>query len=67
MNIFNSKTAWKNTEFIPLKLCIASIFTLIGSHFSIFVSQHKYIFVIIFIITLIMALYLWMTKMKREN
>jgi len=36
MNFFNRKTSWTNAEFIPLKLCIASAYVIIGTYFHFF-------------------------------
>jgi hypothetical protein len=65
MNFFNRTTTWTNTQLIPLKLCIASAYILVGAYFHKFIREYYLIFIIIFVITVIWALYLWITKMKK--
>lgn len=67
MGFFSKKTTWSNVEFIPLKLCIASAYVLIGAYFSTYVLEHKAIFIGIFAITVAVSMYLWVTKMKKQN
>lgn len=67
MNFFKIKTSWSNTEFIVLKLCIASAFIFIGSYFHDFFSQYWNPILIIFAITLLWSVYLWIKKMKAER
>ncbi len=67
MNFFSKKTTWTNIEFVPLKLCIASIYILIGSYFAEYILPYWVAFAVLFIITLIVSMYLWVGKMKREN
>ena len=40
MNFFKIKTGWSNAEFIPLKLCIATAYILIGAYFHNFFRDH---------------------------
>jgi hypothetical protein len=67
MNFLNQKMSWTNAEFIPLKLCIASAFVLIGAHFSNFIHKYHLIFLGLFVITVIWTLYLWINKMKSNK
>lgn len=64
MNFFKAKTTWSNAEFIPLKLCVASIYVIIGSYFHEFFSRYYIVWFVIFAITVIWAVYLWAKKMK---
>lgn len=64
MNFFKIKTPWSNAEFIVLKLCVASAYVLIGSYFNAFVKQYSAIILVVFVITCIWCLYLWLNKMK---
>ncbi len=64
MNFFKIKTSWSNAEFIVLKLCIASAYVLVGAWFSDFILHYYFPFVIIFGITVIWAVALWLKKMK---
>ena len=64
MNFFEAKTTWKNLEFIPLKLCVAFAYLLVGAYFHRFIREHYLLFIILFFIALIWALYLWITKMR---
>lgn len=67
MNIFKAKTTWLNTEFIPFKLCIASIYVIIGSYFHDFFSKYYTALGILFGITVIWTVYLWIKKMRQAR
>lgn len=69
MNFFKIKTTWTNLEFIPLKLAIASAYLLIGNYFGDFVNAFKSLIFIVFIITVVWSVYLWIRKMNasKEN
>ena len=64
MNFFKVKTSWSNAEFIVLKLCIASAYILIGAWFSDFILCYYIPFVVLFGITVVWAVALWLKKMK---
>jgi hypothetical protein len=67
MNFLNAKTTWTNAELIPFKLGIATAYILVGAYFHHF-FHHYYIAVfVLFFITVIWTLYLWINKMKKEN
>jgi len=67
MNFFKIKTTWTNAEFIPLKLSVASAYISIGTYFHNFFSNYYIAFFIVFVITVVWSVYLWLTKMKKEN
>ena len=67
MNFFSIKTTWTNAEFIPLKLCIASAYLLVGAYFHNFFSKYYILIIILFVVTVIWAVYLWVSKMKIEK
>ncbi len=67
MNFFTKKTTWSNWELIPLKLAIATIYLLLGAMFWKEVKEYAGVIGILFGITLMISLYLWITKMKKEN
>jgi hypothetical protein len=67
MNFFKIKTTWSNAEFIPLKLCIATAYILIGSYFHNFFHDYYFPILIVFGITVVWSVYLWLTKMKHQN
>ncbi|MFH6993616.1 hypothetical protein [Flavobacterium sp. FlaQc-48] len=64
MNFFKIKTSWTNGEFTIIKLCIASAYILIGSYFHDFIKNYYTPIVVIFGITVIWFVYLWVKKMK---
>jgi hypothetical protein len=66
MNFFKIKTSWSNAEFIPLKLCIASAYILIGTYFHNFFRDYYVPVIIIFGITVIWSLGMWLHKMKNN-
>ncbi|RVT76545.1 hypothetical protein EOD40_08560 [Flavobacterium sufflavum] len=67
MNFFKIKTCWSNAEFIPLKLCIASAYLFIGSYFHDFFDDYYTLIFIIFGITVVWSVSLWIHKMKSQN
>jgi hypothetical protein len=64
MIFFEIKTTWSNAELIALKACIASAYILVGSYFHNFFSKYYVAVLVVFGITLIWVLYLWINKMK---
>lgn len=67
MNFFKIKTTWSNAEFIPLKLCIASAYVLVGAYFHHFFSQYRMVAIVLFAATVIWSVYLWLSKMKKQQ
>jgi hypothetical protein len=67
MNFFKRKTTWTNAEFIPLKLCIASAYALIGAYFHDFFAANYIAFLVLFVVTVVWSASLWILKMKRNN
>ena len=67
MNFFQIKTSWSNAELIVLKLCIASAYILVGTYFHNFFRTYYIPVLIVFIITVIWAVYLWLIKMKNQG
>ncbi|MDR7372090.1 hypothetical protein [Flavobacterium aquidurense] len=67
MNFFKSKTSWSNAEFIIIKLCIATAYLLIGSYFHDFFKDYYTPLLILFGITVIWFVYLWVQKMKNRT
>jgi len=67
MNFFKIKTCWSNAELIVLKICIATAYILIGYYFHNFFHNYYIPVLIIFGITVIWSLYLWIRKMKTES
>lgn len=65
MNFFRIKTSWSNAEFIVLKLCIASIYILIGAYFHDFFLNYYVPVISLFGVTVVWSVYLWLNKMKR--
>ena len=64
MNFFKIKTSWSNLELIPLKICIAAAYILVGAYFHGFVRQHWMALLVLFGVTVIWSVRLWITKMK---
>ncbi|UUC45229.1 hypothetical protein [Flavobacterium cerinum] len=67
MNFFKLKSTWTNAEFIPLKLCIAAAYLIIGTYFHAFFEHYYFLLGIIFGITMIWCVALWLRKMKQDN
>ncbi|MBS7255689.1 hypothetical protein [Flavobacterium branchiicola] len=64
MNFFKIKTSWSNAEFIIIKLCMASAYILVGSYFHDFFRNYYPELLIIFAITAIWFICLWIKKIK---
>lgn len=64
MNFFKIKTSWSNAEFIVLKLCIATAFIVVGGYFHHFFHHFLVPVLIIFVITAVWSIYLWIKKVK---
>jgi len=67
MNFFQTKTSWSNTEFIPFKICVASFYLFVGSYFHDFFKDYYTPVLIVFGITVIWTLSLWIKKMKKSK
>lgn len=67
MNFFQKKTCWSNSEFIVLKVCIATAYILIGAYFHDFFLTYYIPVVFVFGITVVWSLYLWLNKMKASD
>jgi hypothetical protein len=64
MSFLKARTTWTNAEFIPFKLCIASIYVIVGAHFHHFFSRYYIPLIILFGITTVWTVALWIRKMK---
>ncbi|WDF62650.1 hypothetical protein [Flavobacterium sp. KACC 22763] len=67
MNFFKIKTSWSNAEFILIKLCMASVYILVGSYFHEFFENYYSVLIVIFAVTVIWFVYQWLKKMKSEK
>jgi hypothetical protein len=67
MNFFKIKTSWSNAEFIILKICIATAYILIGAYYHNFFRTWYVPVLIVFAVTVVWSLYLWVKKMKTEK
>jgi len=67
MNFFKIKTSWSNAELIVLKVCIATAYILVGAYFHSFFRNHYVPVLVIFGVTVIWSVYLWVTKMKTKK
>jgi hypothetical protein len=67
MNFFKIKTCWTNSEFIIFKLCIATAYIIVGTYFHDFFSSYYIPLFIIFGLTLIPTVFMWLDKMKHGN
>jgi len=67
MNFFKIKTSWSNAELGIFKVCIACVFVMIGVFFNDFLKNFYMPLIVLFVITLVWTLYLWITKMRNRN
>lgn len=64
MSFFKIKTSWSNAELVVLKLCIASAYIIIGAYFHNFFRSYYVPVLVVFGITVMWSVYLWLKKMK---
>jgi hypothetical protein len=70
MNIINfakARTSWSNAEFIVFKLSITSAYLIIGTYFHALFSSYYIPLFIIFGISHIWTVSLWLKKMKQRG
>lgn len=67
MSFLNAKTTWANKDFIPFKLCIASIYIIAGSYFHSFFKNYYVLLGILFVVTTVWTVALWLKKMKNKK
>ncbi len=67
MNFLKTKTCWSNAELIVLKVCIATAYILVGAYFHEFFRSYYVPVVVVFCITVIWSVYLWISKMKNKT
>jgi hypothetical protein len=67
MNFLSIKTSWSNLEFVPLKLCIASAYLIIGTYFHDFFKTYYSLLILLFATTWFAAMYLWLSKMNAKS
>jgi len=67
MNFFKIKTTWSNSEFIVFKLCLASAYVLIGAYFHTFICQYYIPILILFGISVVWVVSLWLKKMRESK
>jgi hypothetical protein len=67
MNFFKIKTSWSNAELIPLKLCIGSAYIVVGTYFHSFLRSYYIPILVLFGITVVWSVYLWISKMMKQK
>ncbi len=67
MNFLNAKTSWSNKELGLLKICIGSVYVLVGAYFHDFFMRNYAIFLAIFGVTVVWSVYLWIKKSKAPH
>lgn len=67
MSFLSKKTSWSNAEFIVFKLCVASIYIIVGCYFHDFFRNYYIPLFILFSITCIWTVALWFKKMKADK
>lgn len=64
MNFLKIKTTWSNAELIPLKICIASAYLLVGAYFHSLIHDYYIPVIVVFGITVSWSVYMWLIKMR---
>ena len=65
INIAKARTTWSNAEFIIFKLSITCAYLIIGTYFHALFSNYYIPLFIVFGISLIWTVLLWLRKMKQ--
>jgi hypothetical protein len=63
MNFFIKTSKWSNLQLIPLKLCIASAYLIIGHYYPETVSIYFWPLILLFGITSIVSLWIWLRQL----
>ena len=66
INIAKAKTTWSNAEFIIFKLSITCGYLIIGTYFHALFSKYYIPLFIVFGISLVWTVALWLKKMRRQ-
>jgi len=65
INIAKARTTWSNAEFIIFKLSITCAYLIIGAYFHALFSNYYIPLFIVFGISLVWTVSLWLKKMKQ--
>jgi hypothetical protein len=66
LNIAKARTTWSNGEFIIFKLTITCAYLIIGTYFHTLFSHYYIPLFIVFSISLVWTVSLWLKKMKQR-
>ncbi|NID09461.1 hypothetical protein [Fibrivirga algicola] len=67
MNTLNAKTTWTNAELVPLKIAIGSFYLFVGTYFHAYLEDYYRLMLLVFGITVVWSVLMWVSKMRREN
>jgi len=67
MNFFKRKSSWSNTELGLIKVCVGSMYIIIGTYFHEFFKNYLWIFVLLYIATAIPVFYIWVKQMRTKQ
>jgi hypothetical protein len=67
MNFFKIKTTWTHAELAVFKVCMASAYIMVGTCFHKFFHNYYVPLLIIFGISVVWVMYLWIKKMKARK
>lgn len=65
MNFIKARTTWSNGEFVIFKLSITTGYLIIGTYFHTLFSNYYIPLFIVFGISLVWTVSLWLKKMKK--
>ena len=66
-SLIKARTTWSNGEFIVFKLSITMGYLIIGSYFHALFSNYYIPLFIVFGISLVWTVWLWLRKMRKEG
>ena len=65
MNFVKARTTWSNGEFIVFKLCVTCGYLIIGAYFHALFSKFYIPLFIVFGMSLVWTVSLWLKKMRK--
>jgi hypothetical protein len=65
MNFFKKKTCWSNLGLGAIKLCVGSLWLMVGVYFHEFLQHYLVLFGVLFIATALGVGYTWVKQMRR--
>lgn len=66
MNFLKIKTSWSNIELGLIKICVLSAGIILGTYFHVYLKNHLQLLGMVFLVTAVWTIYLWVKKVKHK-